>query len=235
MKKIFNLILITILALCAVKVQAQTVSVDKIKSEISKQVVENYKKYTDAELSATVIALPFANMTLPEGKVSYSVSSSVDRFMARDLKKVNVSVNGNFVKTFNAPVDVKAYQNVLVAASFIQREQMLNSSSVLTKKMEVSNNLEYVLTPSMLDKEIVTKKTFREGEVIDKRFIKLKADVVRNCDVKAYYTSNNLMIEADATALSDGMLGDYISVVNKTNKKVFRGKIIDKDKVLIQI
>ncbi len=235
MKKIFNLILITILALSALKVQARTLSCDEVNFNISKQVVESYKKYTDAELKANVIALPFQNLPLPEGKVSFVVKSTVDKFTARDLKKVSVYVNEKFVKTFNAPVEVKAYKDVLVASGFIERDKMLTSSMVETKKMELSTNLDYVLDSKMLGKDIVTKKAFREGEIIDRRFVKLRPDVQKNANVKAYFNTNGLMIEVEAIALSDGMLGEYIGLENKSYQKVYTGKVIGENKVLIEI
>ena len=235
MKRLLNLILITILALSTLKVQAQTLSGDQIKANISRQVVESYARYTDAELKATVIALPFQNMVAPDGKVTYVVSSTMDKFMARDLKKVNVYVNDKFVRTFNAPVDTHAFKSVLVATGFIERDKILNSNSVESKKMDVSNNLEYILTSNLLDKEIVTKKTFRAGEVIDKRFVKLRPDVQRNANITLYFSTGNLMVEMDAISLSDGMLGDYVNVENKNYKKSYTGKVIGENKVLVKI
>lgn len=234
MKKIISLTLI-ILALGALKVQAQILSANEVKAEICKQVVESNKKYTDAELSANVIALPFANLTLPDGKVRFEVTSNLNKFTARDLKKVNIYVNDKFARTFNAPVDTKAYRNVLVAREFIPREKSLTASLVVEKKMEVANNLDYVLTSEMLNTEIITKKTFSEGEIIDKRFVRLKPLVQRNDDVKACVSMNNLQIEFEATALADGMMGDYINIENKNLKKIYRGKIIGENKILIEM
>lgn len=235
MKKLLNLILIAIMMTGALEVQAQTLSIDQVKSSISSQVVESYKRYTDAELKARVIALPFPNLVVPDGKVTYVVSSSMDKFLPRDLKKVNVYVNDKFVKTFNAPVDVQAYKSVLVAVGFIDREKTLNSSSVISKKVDVSNNLEYTLTPNLLDKEIITKKTFREGEIIDKRFVKLRPDVQRYANITVYFATGDLMIEMDAIALTDGMIDDYVNVENKKYKKVYSGKVISENKVLVRI
>lgn len=235
MKKAINLILITILALSALRVQARTFSSDEIKHEIESRVVETYKKYTDARLSATVLAVPFRDLNLPDGEVRFEVTSNVDKFMARDLKKVNIYVNGKFAKTFNAPVDVKAYKDVLVASDFIAREKSLTRSMVQIKNMEVSYNLEYALTESMLGKDIITKKTFKEGEIIDKRFVKLRPDVQRNAEITAYFKKDNISISLEATALSDGMAGDYIGVENKNYKKIYTGKIIGENKVLIEM
>lgn len=235
MKKIINLALISTLTLSALGVQARTFSSDEIKAEVSKQIVESNAKYTDAQLEATVIALPFQSLALPNGKVSFTATSCLNKFMARDLKKINVYVDGKLVKTFNAPTETKAYKEVLVASETIDRDKLLTSKTVSTKKVEISNILDSVLTSDMLEKEIITKKGFREGEVIDKRFVKLRPDVQRSAEVTAYLTINNLMVSINATALSDGMLGEYIGVENKSYKKVYTGKIIGENKVLIEM
>ena len=95
---------------------------------------------------------------------------------------------------------------------------------------------DYVLDGSMLEKEITTKKIFQKGEIIDRRFVKMKPDVARNADVRVFFVSNgSVMISIDGTAMSDGMLGDYINVENKNYKKVYNGKIIGENRILVNI
>lgn len=235
MKRIINLTLITILALSSLKANAAIYSTSEVKSIIAKQVAENYKKYTEAQVQVEVVAVPFKELTLPNGQVSFEVKSNTDKFMARDLEKVFVYVNGNFVKTFNAPVVVKAYQDVLVASCFINRERQINSNVVTVKKMEVSNNMSFPLKADALGKDILAKKAFIEGEVIDKRFVKLRPDVLRNAMVTVLFNTNNLTIETDATALTDGTVGENICVMNKNYNKVYTGKIIGENKVLVKL
>lgn len=158
MKKILELTLIVIFVFSSLKANATVLSDPEVRAAISKQVVENYKKYTTAEVSAEVVGLSFKELTLPNGKVTFVVKSSADKFMARDLEKVNVYVNNQFVKTFTAPIVVKAYQNVLVASCIINRETQLNPNIVRVEKREVSNTLGYALEADEISKEIITKK-----------------------------------------------------------------------------
>ena len=77
---------------------------------------------------------------------------------------------------------------------------------------------------------------FREGEMIDKRFVKVKPDVVLNSEVRVFFVSNDaVMITIDATAMSDGLLGEYIKVSNKKYNKTYTGKVIGENRVLVQI
>lgn len=236
MKKIINLTLITILALSSLKADANvTMSTSEIKSMIAKQVLENTQKYTDAQLTVDVVAIPFKELVVPEGKVSIVVKPTAEKFAPRDLEKVFIYVNDKFFKTFNAPVVIKAYQDVLVASRFINREQGLTADLVTVKKLEVSNTLGYHLKPEAIKSEIIAKKAFMEGEVIDKRFVKSRPDILRNANVTVIFNSDNLKIETEAIALSDGIVGDDICVMNKIYNKVYTGRIIGENKVLVKI
>ena len=88
----------------------------------------------------------------------------------------------------------------------------------------------------MENKEITTKKMFQKGDVIDKRFVKMKPDVERNMGVRIFFVSNGaVMITIDGTALADGMTGDYVNVENKNYKRTYTGKVIGENRVLVNI
>jgi flagella basal body P-ring formation protein FlgA len=235
MKNLFRIILITVLTFSSLKVNAATMANSEVKSIIAKQVKENYKNYTSAQIDVEVVALPFKDLYVPEGNVSFTAKPSMDKFMARDLEKVSVYVNDQFVKSFNAPVVIKAYENVLVATGFINIGQPINSNVATAKRIEISNILDYPLRADALGKEMMAKKAFREGEVLDKRFVKLRPEVVRNATVTVVFKSNNLSIVIDARALSDGVIGESICLMNKNYNKVYTGKVIGENKVLVEI
>lgn len=235
MKKVLQLLLIMILIFCSKQADAAVLSSSEVKNIIAKQVLEIYKGYTDAELSVEVIVLPFSSLTIPDGKISFTVTSSNNKFMARDLEKVSVFVDNKLVKTFNAPVVVKAYQDVLVASKFINIGQKVDTNSTTIKRLEISNTIGYQLRPEALKNEVMAKKAFREGEVIDKRFTKFRPEIIRNANVVVFFNTNNLTVSTEAIALSDGTIGDSICLVNKGFKKVYKGKVIGENKVLVKI
>lgn len=236
MKNIIRIFLIlTVLTFGTLKVNAAILSGSEIKNIIANQVKENYKNYTSAQLNVEVVALPFKDLSLPQGDVTFVVKPSMNKFLARDLEKVSVFVNDICVKTFNAPVVIKAYEDVLVATGFINIGQPINSNVVSAKRVEISNILDYPLRADALGKDMLAKKAFREGEVLDKRFVKLKPDVVRNAVVAVTFKTNNLTVTLDATALSDGVLGESICLMNKNYNKIYTGKVIGENKVLVEI
>ncbi len=225
----------TFILIAGQTVSAATLTNAQVKAVISDTVTKQYQKYTDARIRLEVINLPFDKIEVPEGKVTYSVVSNFDKFVKRDIKRVSIYVNGSLVNKFVVSIDAKAFKNVLVASRYIDRDSAITRSSVTIKEMEVSANLENILTEEALEKELIARKWFREGEIIDKRFVKMKPDVARNSEVQALFNSNNILIALSVNALGEGMVGDYIELESKSLKRRYRGQIIGTNKVLIKI
>lgn len=228
--------LTAIIGLCTQDVEAQVLPASKVKVDVARLFENNYKKITDGDVQVKITATPFADLQLPDGKVTYRITGGGDKILPRDVKRVDVYVNGVYHRTLNLPAQTIVYKDVLVASEQINREQTLTKDCTEVKRVDVSIRADYVLDGSMLEKEITTKKIFQKGEIIDKRFVKMKPDVARNSDVRVFFVSNGaVMISIDGTAMSDGMLGDFINVENKNYKKVYKGKIIGENRVLVNI
>jgi len=221
----------------SLSVNAQTVTSAQIKTQIASQLTETYKKqYQDVDVQVKIMATPFSEIQLPDGKVTYKITQGADRINPRDIKRIDVYVNGAFVRTLNLPAQTSVYKDVLVASDYINREQAITKETTEVKKIDVSMKMDYVLTDRVLEKEMSAKKAFQKGEIIDKRFVKMRPDVARNGDVRIYFVANGaVMITIDGTAMADGMYGDYVNVENKNYKKVYTGKVIGENRVLVNI
>lgn len=233
-KKFLTTALIMIVSVLSIN--AQTVTSAEVKSQIAKQLVNSYKKMIDADIEVKITATPFAEIQLPDGNITYKITQGADKIIPRDIKRIDIYVNGSFVRTMNLPAQTSVYKNVLVASDFINREQAITKDSTEVKKIDVSQRIDYVLTDKVLNKEISAKKAFQKGEIIDKRFVKIRPDVERNGDVRVFFVSSGaVMISIDGTAMADGMTGDYVNVQNKNYKKVYTGKVIGENRVLVNI
>ncbi len=175
-------------------------------------------------------------MYVPDGKLKFVVTSNFDKFAPRDIKKVFIYSNGKLAKEFIVSVRTLAYKDVLCARNQIERDSLLTNANVGPRRMEVSLQLDNILTSDMLNKkQMVSKKWFREGEIIDRRFVKIKPDVERNSDVQAYFNSNGVLIMINGKSMGEGMIGDYVNIQNPTYKRTYRGRVIGENKVLINI
>ncbi len=233
MNKFLATALIMMIGLSA---NAQTISSAQVKADVARVLENGYKKISDGDIEVKVTATQFAQLQLPDGKITYKVVSGGDKVVPRDIKRVDVYVNNAFVRSLNLPVQTKVYKEVLVARDFIDREQSVTKDCTEVKKVDISMKMDYVLEEKILGKEISTKKAFQKGEIIDKRFVKMRPDVQRNGEVRIFFVSNGaVMISIDGTAMMDGMCGDYVNVENKNYKKVYNGKVIGENKVLVSI
>jgi flagella basal body P-ring formation protein FlgA len=239
MKKTLKITLIAIILMFSnttLKTFARTYCADEIKYDINKKMTNNYLNASnEVQINSTVLAVPFQKLDLPNGNVVFRVSDTNSKFMPRDLRKVQIYVDNKLVKTFSVPVENKAYENVLIATTQIDRDQALTEEVVAVQKKDISMIYDYAMTQDMLSKDIVVKKVFKSGEILDKRFVKLRPDVTRNNTVTAYFKTNSLTVSIDATAMSNGMKGDYVGVQSKEYGKVYTAKVIGENKVLIEL
>ncbi len=234
--KIAGCFIAALLLFTVPNVQAQIISSAQVKTDIAKMYENHYRKITKGDIEVKILATQFSELQLPDGKVTYKIASGGDRIMSRDIKRVDVFVNGNFIRTLNLPAQTIIMKEILVASDMINRDQTLSKECTTVKKIDVALKAEYVLDETMLEKEIIAKKVFQKGEIIDKRFVKMRPDVARNSDVRIFFVSNGaVMISIDGTAIQDGMLGDYINVENKNYRRVYNGKVIGENKVLVNI
>ena len=237
MKKIIKIITLIVLTMTAQQCFAQNLSAETAKAEIEKIILSNLPENIKNDAKINIRGLRFADLTLPDGKITYvQAKENEERFFPRTIKKINICVDGRIMHVANVPVEIDIYKDVLVASEPITREQVLSKENTVTKKVNVADRLEFYLTSDILKKDATAKKMFREGEMIDKRFVKVKPDVVLNSEVRVFFVSNDaVMITIDATALSDGLLGEYIKVSNKKYNKTYTGKVIGENRVLVQI
>lgn len=239
MKKAFIKNLITVVCLfgAVMSVNAQTVTSAQVKAQIAGQLTETYKKqFKDVDVQVKIMATPFAEIQLPDGKITYKITQGGDKILPRDIKRIDVYVNGAFIRTLNLPAQTSVYKDVLVASDDINREQAISKETTEVKRIDISMKMDYILTDKVLGKEMSAKKAFRKGEVIDKRFVKMRPDVARNGDVRIFFVANGaVMVTIDGTAMADGMYGDYVNVENKNYKKVYTGKVIGENRVLVNI
>ena len=142
--------------------QAQIVPASKIKVDVARLFENNYKKVIDADVQVKITATPFADLQLPDGKITYKIANGGDKILPRDVKRVDVYVNGVYHRTLNLPAQTFVYKEVLVASEQINREQTLTKDCTEVKKVDISMRADYVLDGSMLEREITTKKIFQK-------------------------------------------------------------------------
>ena len=236
MKKILLITLICLISSFAQVVKAQSMVTDKLIPIIEAAQVKELKSRGYNDVSVDVLNIPIANLTLPEGTITVKVNNIQENFTAREYKKIDIFVNSKYQRSIGVPMEMKIFENVLVAKETIPRDSVISPKNAEWKKMDILSVMQNVLDQKSVNREIIATKMYRPGEPIDKRFSKSKPDVIKNAMVTVIFKSDDGMsVTVDATALIEGNVGDMVSAQNKTYKKVYMGKVIGPNKILVQI
>ena len=167
MKKLFNIALISLLiSFGANQTFAQVLTADQFKSIVAKQAKKDLEQFNVDESEITVGHLPVSSFNLPDGKVSVKIFSNTNSLTAKEYKKVNINVNGNYVRTYYVPIETKAYKYAAIAKEVIQRDKIIPLQAVELKKVNVVGNLDNTLNLNDISKEIVATKVFYPGDLI---------------------------------------------------------------------
>lgn len=237
MKKLLNTALISLILLGSAGVcVAQTVSVDQFKSIVSAQAKKDLQKFNVDDAEVIVGSLPVQSFELPDGKITVDIVTNSTGIIAKEFKKINVSVNGKYVRSYYAPIETKAFKYVAVAKQTIQRDKIIPLSAVEFKRMNVVGNLDNTLDQNDIAKEIVATKMFFAGDMLTKRYTMSKPDVVKNAMVTVNFrTGSAINIAVEGVAMTQGNKGDMIQVKNKRFNKIYTGEVTGTNQVLVQI
>lgn len=236
MKKILSILLIFVICSLGQTAKAQVVPMIKLIPMIESEQVKEIKSKGYSEVEVSIVNIPLAKITLPEGTISLKINSNSTSVIAREYKKVDIYVDSKYQRSVGVPVEIKIFQNILVAKEPITKDSLLTDKNIELKRYNILSLSQNALDEKTLSKGIIATKMYRTGEIIDRRFSKVKPDVVKNAPVTVVFkTDDEMAVTVEGTALVEGTIGNYISVQNKTYNKVYMGKVIGINKVLVEI
>ena len=108
-------------------------------------------------------------------------------------------------------------------------EDMLKTIRVRMNRIKPANVID---KDKLINKE--TKKSLKEGKVVNARDIGNKILIRRNDIVTIVYKTDKMQITAKVQAMSDGAKGEKIEVMNTKSKKVLFAEVIDANTVEIE-
>ena len=204
----------------------------QIKSQIAHELSQ--KGFDSFEISLSNVPI-FSNAENFNVKVMPSSSGFVQSGEYRTVKLLNKKSNA-VCKMFGVCVKIKAYKNVFVANKLIAKGAFLSSSNCSLKKINITNMQNNQLEARDFSSNLIANKVFRKDEVIDRRFVSKREDVVKNDSVVVeFLNKNGMKITVDAISLSNGNVGDFVSCKNKIYNKVYTGKVVGKNRVVVEI
>lgn len=236
MKKILSVIVFIFFFSAGTKVQAQIINAQTFEKLVIETQTKDLLAKGHKEVEVKVINVPLKTIQLADGKITLKINSNQTDINSREYKKIDIYVNGNYERSIGIPVEVKVYETVMVAKNTIFKDNLLTSKNIEFKRCDIAATMQKPLLIQDQSQEMLATKVYKPGEIIDKRFCKIRPDIARNANVTVIFkTSNDLSISVDGIAISEGNIGSMVSVENKTYKKVYMGRVIGTNKILVEI
>ncbi|MDG1303301.1 MAG: flagellar basal body P-ring formation chaperone FlgA [Pseudomonadales bacterium] len=155
-----------------------------------------------------------SNRSIPTNAFT-EISQLDDLYLQRDKKRGDILINE----------DLDTSKIVVVPKTILPSGSPLDANNLIeiTKFSGVPED--YIGSIASL-RYMELSKTVGTGEIVRSRHLRKARLMRRNEIVTIYSTSNNFKIEAKAIALSDGYLGERISVRNQESNKVITARVV---------
>ncbi|ARR00560.1 flagellar basal body P-ring biosynthesis protein [Campylobacter porcelli] len=131
---------------------------------------------------------------------------------------------------FNFKIDFKL--QVLIAKRDIDRDHILNLGDYEQKFVNLKDYDKQALT-SIPKYQLITKSKIKRGKILTNRHFKTLSDIRKGDKITAMINDGALKVEIIVTALSDGNIGQIISVRNQNNQ-ILKAQVINKNQAIIK-
>lgn len=221
---------ITLPVFAAVTVLDKTFLQTKIESEL------NYKyQQINPQGSVNVKNIPVVSVNNLSSNVIVDANCDFKSNLPVKNAKVNLLSNGEIIKTFFVQVETVSPKYVLTAKYDIAKGEPLNEENTYFElKTEGYNNTNAINKDENYLGEIA-QFPIKAGSVINKRLLAKKVAIMRNSPVYATFQTGGIKLVIETVALENGSIGQYIKVKSKAYNKIYEGKVINENSVLIQI
>ncbi len=208
---------------------------DYLEAKISEDLNNQYKQ-KNPDGAIIVKNVPVVEVDLKGTALGLTTSCDFNSVGNNKLAKVSLTENGKVLRTFVVPVEVKSYDTVLVTTRTISKGEALNATNTRFEKRSITNSQAGNVIGENFDfRNMASQRPIKAGEIIDKRFLAKETAIYRSNPITAVFQSGGIRLSIEVVALENGGIGDYIKVRSNEYKKIYQGKVINSNQVLIQI
>lgn len=146
--------------------------------------------------------------------------------------------NNEIVSSKSVYLNISATVPVVVAARLIPKGKKINEQDIELKNKQISQKMAYLKTYIYNKSELENKEskyTIAKGNCISVDVINDYPIIRKGDEINIMYKKKWGYLKVEGTALTNGKLGNYISVSPKIsqNKKKLKARIIDENNVYI--
>ncbi len=213
---------------------AQTISGDRLQAAASEALLTQLSGDGDTELSVTPLGTP-PDVMAPLGSVDLKAEFPAGiRFNAPTAAVVAISADGRPFTTVSLRFNVKAYQQVVVAARNIAAREAITADSVRTERREIGKMAGYITdTGKVLG--LAARRPITAGTPLTEAAVDKPLMVKRGTVVTILVKAGGMIITAGGQAMQDGREGELIRVQNVTSRRIVSARVVDKNTVQVII
>jgi flagella basal body P-ring formation protein FlgA len=207
---------------------------DKIQSLISKA----DRQYVTVQ----VLKVPSAPFDFPTATKTDDIKISTESplggvYSERSVIRVQMSTEDGSNREIGVPVQIVIKKPVWVVKNNINANEPLRASDFSLETRDVSHGYSYAVGPEKDLNLYIARVHLRPGDILDARKLVIPPDVTCNDEIQILITNESGMtITVPGIALSNGRVGENIRVRQTVYfRKYYSAKIIDKNRVLVEI
>jgi len=202
-------------------------NLDAVKSALAKEFQNNFPNIIikDIQLKANALPKDFENYTFL--RIAPGNFTKAQGFLRAEFKSPKSIQRNVFFRFF-----IQANLEILRAKHSINRGDKLGS---LDYELVLMDFDKVPLNALFLDdvKELVAKTRINKNAILKENMFKTKALIKKNDNIIGILKDENVNISIELVALESANLNERIRVKNKEGR-ILQGKVIAKDKVLLQ-
>jgi len=213
---------------------AQTISGEKLLALATEAVQSQLGGNGDTEVTAAPIgAAPDVLAPLGRLDMKAEVPGGI-RYNAPTVAAVLISSDGRPFTTVNIRFNVRAYEQLVVAARNIAVHEDITADNVRVERREVGRISGYITD---LDKVIGlrARRPMTAGTPLSEALLDKPVVVKRGATVTILVQIGEMVVSAGGVAMQAGREGELIRVQNATSKRIVTARIVDKNTVQVKI
>ena len=218
--------------------QIQQQVVTHVKEKLQGQVGKNDQAYIAVE----ILNIPTAPLSFPQLKDASDIkvtaeSSLGDMYSERTIIRLHLAAADGTNREMGIPVHITVKKPVWVVKAPVNAQHALHTGDFTLQTKDVSSMFRFAVGQETNLVDYMARVNLQPGEILDNRKIIIPPDVSYNGNVMIFMSSNSGMtLSVPGVALASGRIGDTIRVRQSVyQNKYYNAKVIDKNRVLVQI
>lgn len=210
---------------------SQAVSSETLAS-VARQAVLSRMAGHSGEFVVNIASYP-ADLLVPAGSVTVTADVPAGvRFAAPTVAYVTVSVDGKRFSTVPVKLDVRLYEQILVATRAIGAQELITDDNTRLERLDAGRLTGYITDASqalgLISRRNIAARTPLTGAML------MRPTLIKHGSVVTIVVrTGGIEVTATGQALQDGVQDQIIRVQNSNSKRIIAAQVVDSTTVLV--